>query len=683
MLQDLDYKIIHRKGSANKNADGLSRNPLPSTRPYNETPLEGLYDAPPPIVCTATKIAEEPKLAETPPARPAYFPPADLTASTPHDWARLQRSDANCQRAMAAMQKKHTRFDVDRHNVLHRIGCNESDNRMGKTELGSDGPLWDKAAKRRKAHTRLGSRLSMRRVVPDSLKAFVLRRYHGLPLSGHNGWRRVYAEITKRYWWKGMAADVKKWVRACDQCARRKTPRPAKTGEPGSILAQHPGHSVCIDIQGPLPETASGNKYLLTVLDCFTRWPMAIPIPSHDAKTVATALFRHYLCVHGCPSRVLSDRGREFVARGFKAMCSKWGTTPVTTSGHQPQSVPVERFHRYLNSAMTMLHGKFGHDWDTYVDAALFTYRVSINETTGFSPYQLTFGRDPPMPDDVLFADDPSEFETEEEYGIYVNSTLASAYDHAFRNQLAAAEKNAMTRAERAHTTTFFPGQQVFYWQSLSAQGTSASEADEKSRKYTVPSKWNYKWSGPHKVVRQAEGKPNIYEIALARTGKIISANVNRLAPFHPWSDELPSTAEPEATELSYRTGGKVEPGSLFIIALSEESSEPFGVCKLLERNAKGHFKFQWLSNYKGDVLGTYNEGWRDTRDNKITWTAPRGSAKKRYVPLTGEDYTDEIISDSDVIVHSFQLTSRKKLPQDVLKALSDDPYISWQVKPE
>jgi len=45
-----------------------------------------------------------------------------------------------------------------------------------------------------------------------------------------------------------------------------------------------------IDIYGPYPITKRQNRYLLTVIDHFSRYPRAIPIPSQDAETVARAL---------------------------------------------------------------------------------------------------------------------------------------------------------------------------------------------------------------------------------------------------------------------------------------------------------------------------------------------------------------------------------------------------------
>jgi len=62
-------------------------------------------------------------------------------------------------------------------------------------------------------------------IVPVALRAFILRRYHGLPISGHLGRNKVYKQLRQHYWWPGLKADVIRWIRACATCVRRKATR--------------------------------------------------------------------------------------------------------------------------------------------------------------------------------------------------------------------------------------------------------------------------------------------------------------------------------------------------------------------------------------------------------------------------------------------------------------------------
>ena len=69
---------------------------------------------------------------------------------------------------------------------------------------------------------------------------------------------------------------------------------------------------VQIILLGPLPETAQGNKYIVTVTDYFSKWTEAARLPDKTATGVADFLFS-VLCRHGWPETIISDQGRKFV----------------------------------------------------------------------------------------------------------------------------------------------------------------------------------------------------------------------------------------------------------------------------------------------------------------------------------------------------------------------------------
>ena len=69
---------------------------------------------------------------------------------------------------------------------------------------------------------------------------------------------------------------------------------------------------ISMDIVGPLPETKSGNLYILTIQDNFTKYSLAIPLPNHQASTIADAFVKKFICIFGSPKGVLIDQGRYF-----------------------------------------------------------------------------------------------------------------------------------------------------------------------------------------------------------------------------------------------------------------------------------------------------------------------------------------------------------------------------------
>ena len=60
---------------------------------------------------------------------------------------------------------------------------------------------------------------------------------------------------------------------------------------------------------GMLPETAKGNKYILTMVDSFTGWVELIPIPDKTSKTVAKAMFTDWVMKWGLFRELLTDQG--------------------------------------------------------------------------------------------------------------------------------------------------------------------------------------------------------------------------------------------------------------------------------------------------------------------------------------------------------------------------------------
>ena len=125
------------------------------------------------------------------------------------------------------------------------------------------------------------SRWQQQVCVPASMRRAVLYSVHGLPMSGHDGVKRTTSRLRRYFWWSSYARDVKAWVNSCMYCQKRKTPRPLRQGLTGSLGVSEPWHTLAYDIVGPLPETDFGHKYLLTVVDHFSRFPFAIPMTNN------------------------------------------------------------------------------------------------------------------------------------------------------------------------------------------------------------------------------------------------------------------------------------------------------------------------------------------------------------------------------------------------------------------
>ncbi|KAF8766552.1 Gypsy retrotransposon integrase-like protein 1 [Argiope bruennichi] len=87
-----------------------------------------------------------------------------------------------------------------------------------------------------------------------------------------------------RFYWDRLRADVEKWCRECHACGARKGPKTRTKGRLQRYNVGAPFERMALDILGPFPVTANGNRYVLVLTDYFMKWLVAIPIPDQGAR---------------------------------------------------------------------------------------------------------------------------------------------------------------------------------------------------------------------------------------------------------------------------------------------------------------------------------------------------------------------------------------------------------------
>ncbi|GBN05290.1 Transposon Ty3-G Gag-Pol polyprotein [Araneus ventricosus] len=123
--------------------------------------------------------------------------------------------------------------------------------------------------------------------VPTFFRKLIFDHLHNL---AHPGIAASTKLISARYVWPGMKYQIKQWVRCCESCQRSKIQRHTKTPLGTFSLPDARFTHIHIDIVGPFPPS-EGQIYLLTIIDRFSRWPEAIPIPDMRVKTICRAIF--------------------------------------------------------------------------------------------------------------------------------------------------------------------------------------------------------------------------------------------------------------------------------------------------------------------------------------------------------------------------------------------------------
>ena len=231
-------------------------------------------------------------------------------------------------------------------------------------------------------------------VVPKSYRHEILSIAHESPMSGHLGINKTYHKSINHFCWPGLESDVSKYCKTCHTCQMVGKPNqtiPKDQLQPIPAFDE-PFSRILIDCVGPLPRTKSGNEYLLTIMCTSTRFPEAIPLRNIKTKSIVTALIKFFTFV-GLPKSVQSDQGSNFMSGIFQQVMHELGFKQYRSSAYHPESQgALERFHQTLKNMIRSYCFDNEKDCDEGIQLLLFAVRESVQESLGFSPFELVFG---------------------------------------------------------------------------------------------------------------------------------------------------------------------------------------------------------------------------------------------------------------------------------------------------
>ena len=231
-------------------------------------------------------------------------------------------------------------------------------------------------------------------VAPKSYRHEILSIAHESPMSGHLGINKTYHKISNHFYWPGLKSDVSKYCKTCHTCQMVGKPNqtiPKAQLQPIPAFDE-PFSRILIDCVGPLPRTKSGNEYLLTIMCTSTRFPEAIPLRNIKTKSIVKALIKFFTFV-GLPKSVQSDQGSNFMSGIFQQVMHELGIKQYRSSAYHPESQgALERFHQTLRNMIRSYCFDTEKDWDEGIHLLLFAVRESVQESLGFSPFELVFG---------------------------------------------------------------------------------------------------------------------------------------------------------------------------------------------------------------------------------------------------------------------------------------------------
>ena len=211
--------------------------------------------------------------------------------------------------------------------------------------------------------------------------------------AAHQGQSRSLSLMQERFWWPGMARDLRNRIRKCGPPVAPL--RPLACSGPGELL-----HVDFTSIEETVPlREEPVIRNVMVMQDHFSKYVVAYVVKDQTARTAAETLRNGYFGLFGAPAYLVSDQGKAFTGHLISSLCELYGVQKLRTLPYHAQTNgQLER----MNQTIIRMIGKLEQDkkahWSEQLPEMLAAYNGTRLAVTGYSPYFLLFGRESRMP---------------------------------------------------------------------------------------------------------------------------------------------------------------------------------------------------------------------------------------------------------------------------------------------
>ncbi|CAH2283660.1 Retrovirus-related Pol poly from transposon 412 [Pelobates cultripes] len=227
-------------------------------------------------------------------------------------------------------------------------------------------------------------------ILPQKYQRALVKIAHDIPLLGHQGINHSRHLVGQAFYWPQMLFQIKDFWWKCDSCQRGEQPKLSLQDRPltGQLFER-----VAVDVIGPVHQPSySGKSYILTAVDFACRYPEAVALSTISAEAMAEALVPIFNRV-GFPREIILNQDTRFMSELVRCLQQYCGMRRICTS---PYDVKKNGLCESFNGTLKIILESFvdaEQDWERLLPHLLFVYKEIPQEFTGFSPFELLYGK--------------------------------------------------------------------------------------------------------------------------------------------------------------------------------------------------------------------------------------------------------------------------------------------------
>ena len=225
----------------------------------------------------------------------------------------------------------------------------------------------------------------------DRIREEVLGECHRSKFFIHPTSNKMYRDMKRQYWWKGMKRDVARYISKCAVCQQVKI----EHQRPGGLLQSLPipewkWDHITMDFVFGFPRTARGHNAVWAIVDRLTKSAHFLGMKTMDTtETLSQLYIREIVRLHEVPLSIMSDRDSRFVARFWQSLQQEMGTElHFSTTFHPQMDGQSERVIQVMEDMLN-----FKGNWSNHLSLVEFMYNNSYQESIRMAPYEALYGR--------------------------------------------------------------------------------------------------------------------------------------------------------------------------------------------------------------------------------------------------------------------------------------------------